>query len=66
MIRVPVTLNDDARVSIAMTFSSVYSAVNSYKRLYDKVEAAAQQRLTTILNEGMGTMVCFGVFLFLI
>ncbi|KAF8345940.1 SNF2 family N-terminal domain-containing protein [Amanita rubescens] len=35
MIRVPVTLNDEAR------------------RLYDKVEAAAQQRLTAILNEGM-------------
>ena len=43
----------------------MYSEVNSYKRLYDKVEAAAQQRLTAILNEGMGTMVCFAVFLFL-
>jgi hypothetical protein len=63
MIRVPVTLNDEARVN---NFFSVYSKANSYKRLYDKVEAAAQQRLTAILNEGMGAMVCSGVFLFLL
>ena len=61
MIRVPVSLNNEARVNITMTFP-VYNEVNSFQRLYDEVEAAAQQRLTAILREGMGAMVCSRIF----
>ena len=57
MIKIPVALNEDARVGIYCLCTRFPKALSLLQNLYDEVERVSKQRLENFMNSGSSVMV---------